>query len=235
MITKDILHQFIEGKALEDSLLALSEHVSGRIAFSTSFGIEDQIITDAIFTLNIRNIEVFTLDTGRLFPETYDLWQKTEQHYGIKIKALYPEAEPLEKFVGLHGINAFYDSVELRKKCCYLRKVAPLKRALEGVDLWVTGIRAEHSADRGNLSKIQWDPSYNLHKFNPLLNWTSEEVKKYAVKFNVPYSPLHDKGFVSIGCAPCTRAITESEDFRAGRWWWEQETKKECGLHFSNN
>ncbi|MEO4006137.1 phosphoadenylyl-sulfate reductase [Flavobacterium sp. CAU 1735] len=220
-----------QGKNLRESLAFLSENTTGKIVFSTSFGIEDQLITDAIFAQNLDNVEVFTLDTGRLFPETYATWDKTLLQYGKKIKTYYPEQNHLEKFVEEQGINAFYGSTELRKQCCHIRKVEPLQRALSGATVWITGLRAEHSANRNNLEIVQWDAQYQLYKYNPLLHWTTQEVKNYAEKNGIPYNILHDKGFVSIGCAPCTRAIKEGDDFRAGRWWWEETSKKECGLH----
>jgi phosphoadenosine phosphosulfate reductase len=213
------------------NLKFLSEKTEGKIVFSTSFGIEDQVITDAIFSQKLTNIEVFTLDTGRLFQETYATWDKTQLQYNQKIKTYYPEHNELENFIDKNGINPFYESVELRKQCCHIRKVVPLKRALKDVKIWITGIRAEHSPNRNELEIIQWDEQNQLYKYNPLLYWTSEEVKEYVVKKGIPYNVLHDKGFVSIGCAPCTRALKEGEDFRAGRWWWEDAAKKECGLH----
>jgi phosphoadenosine phosphosulfate reductase len=213
------------------NLKFLSEKTEGKIVFSTSFGIEDQVITDAIFSQKLTNIEVFTLDTGRLFQETYATWDKTQLQYNQKIKTYYPEHNELENFIDKNGINPFYESVELRKQCCHIRKVVPLKRALKDVKIWITGIRAEHSPNRNELEIIQWDEQNQLYKYNPLLHWTSDEVKEYVLKKGIPYNVLHDKGFVSIGCAPCTRALKEGEDFRAGRWWWEDATKKECGLH----
>lgn len=216
---------------IAENLKLLSETATGNIVFSTSFGIEDLLISDAIFSQKLHNIEVFTLDTGRLFQETYATWHKTELHYHQKIKTFYPENESLENFVNESGINPFYESQELRKQCCHIRKVEPLKRALKSVKVWITGLRAEHSPNRNTLEVVQWDENYQLYKYNPLLHWTSEEVKAAVTEKGIPYNPLHDKGFISIGCAPCTRAIKEGEDFRAGRWWWEDASKKECGLH----
>jgi phosphoadenosine phosphosulfate reductase len=230
MNTKN-LEQLINGKSLEESLVRLANYSEGKIVFSTSFGIEDQVITHAIATQALKNIEIFTLDTGRLFNETYSVWSRTNENYGIKIKSYYPENQILEQFIDENGINAFYRSVELRKQCCFIRKVEPLQRALAGAKIWITGLRAEQSANRSNLALVEWDENYQLFKFNLLLHWTAEEVKNYVKKNNIPYNTLHDKGFVSIGCQPCTRAIREGEDFRAGRWWWEDNSKKECGLH----
>ena len=227
----DIIKHLSALSSLDESLIFLSENVSGKIVFSTSFGIEDQVITNAIFKNQLNNIEVFTLDTGRLFSETYDVWYKTEARYDKKIKTYYPDALLLENYINENGINAFYDSAELRKQCCNVRKVVPLQRALHGADVWITGLRAEHSPNRTSLDIVQWDESNRLYKFNPLLHWTSEQVRAEVEAKRIPYNLLHDKGFVSIGCQPCTRAISEGEDFRAGRWWWETESKKECGLH----
>ncbi len=211
-------------------LQKLSKDYAGRIVFSSSFSFEDQVITHLITDQHLP-IEIFTLDTGRLFAETYSVWSSTLDRYKISIKAYYPNATILESFVEKKGPNAFYESVENRKGCCFIRKVEPLKRALSGNAIWITGLRAEHSADRGDLQSIEWDESNQIIKYHPLLHWTTNQVTDFITTNNIPYNPLHDKGFVSIGCAPCTRAIKEGEDFRAGRWWWEDANKKECGLH----
>lgn len=198
--------------------------------FSTSFSFEDQAITHAIYS-NALPIRVFTLDTGRLFAETYSVWSSTNATYQTQIQAYYPNADLLQAFVAEKGPNSFYESVDNRKSCCHIRKVEPLQRALAGQQLWVTGLRAEHSAARQQLTQLEWDATHQVLKYHPLLHWTTEEVKAYIQQNKIPYNPLHDKGFVSIGCAPCTRAIKPGEDFRAGRWWWEDADKKECGLH----
>ncbi len=211
-------------------LQKLSKDYAGRIVFSSSFSFEDQVITHLITDLHLP-IQIFTLDTGRLFAETYSVWSSTLDRYKISIKAYYPNATILESFVEKKGPNAFYESVENRKGCCFIRKVEPLKRALSGNAIWITGLRAEHSADRGDLQSIEWDESNQIIKYHPLLHWTTNQVTDFITTNNIPYNPLHDKGFVSIGCAPCTRAIKAGEDFRAGRWWWEDANKKECGLH----
>lgn len=216
---------------ISDSILEISKNFPESIVFSTSFGIEDQVISHAIFSQNITNIAVFTLDTGRLFPETYAVWDKTLLQYKATIKAYYPNNEKVEDYVNEKGINAFYNSVELRKECCFIRKVEPLNRALQGAKIWITGLRAEQSENRNSIQKIEWDEQRQLYKYNPLLNWTTDDVVNYLKKHGVPYNTLHDSNFVSIGCAPCTRALREGEDFRAGRWWWEDQSKKECGLH----
>jgi phosphoadenosine phosphosulfate reductase len=216
---------------IDDVFVYLDQQVNEKIVFSTSFGIEDQVITQKIAQLNCQNIEFFTLDTGRMFAETYALWEKTQNHYKVKIKGFNPDQKAVEEFVEINGINAFYDSPELRKSCCGIRKVQGLKRALTDAKIWITGLRAEQSENRQNTNVFEWDDNFKLYKFNPLIKWSFEEVKDYVRKQYIPYNPLHDKGFVSIGCAPCTRAIKEGEDFRAGRWWWEDRSKKECGLH----
>lgn len=228
------LSSLIENKNEVESLRLLAELFPNQIAFSTSLGYEDQVITDFIFA-NSLPVRVFTLDTGRMFAETYQVLQKTNSKYDTKIEVLFPKTEPIEALLNQKGPFSFYDSVENRKECCFIRKVEPLNRALEGVKIWVTGIRAEQSPNRQTMTQIEWDESHQLFKFHPLMNWSFEEVKQYIKTHNVPYNPLHDKGFVSIGCAPCTRAVREGEDFRAGRWWWEDQSKKECGLHSSQN
>jgi len=214
----------------EEMLALLSEQFPGKVTFSTSFSFEDQVVTHQIVSQELP-INIFTLDTGRLFPETYSVWNRTIERYHATITAFYPNAKELQEFVSAKGPNAFYESVENRKGCCFIRKVEPLKRALAGNEIWVTGLRAEHSPDRHDLQAIEWDESNQVIKYHPLLHWTTEEVKQYINQHNIPYNPLHDRGFVSIGCAPCTRAIKPGEDFRAGRWWWEDTSKKECGLH----
>lgn len=222
----------LQGKELlEQDLLRLSRSVQGKIVFSTSFGIEDQVISHAIFSQGIKNIEVFTIDTGRLFPETYATWDKTLLQYGVSIKSYSPNAFDLEDFVASNGINPFYTSQELRHQCCHIRKVVPLQRALKDAVVWITGLRAQQSDNRNNATAVEWDTRNKLYKYSPLLHWSTDEVMLYIKKHGIPYNPLYDKGFVSIGCAPCTRAIQPGEDFRAGRWWWEDNTKKECGLH----
>lgn len=220
-----------ENKTLEEKLKQISNLIPGKIVFSTSFGMEDQVVSHAIFSQNIENVEVFTLDTGRLFPETYSVWDKTQLQYNAKIKAFYPNSESIERYINENGINAFYNSVDLRKTCCFIRKVEPLNRALENATIWITGLRSEQSNNRNGLNEIEWDEEKQLFKFNPLLNWSTNKVMEYLKQNAVPYNLLHDEGFISIGCAPCTRAIKPGEDFRAGRWWWEEQSKKECGLH----
>lgn len=216
-----------------EALSLLADIFPGKIIFSTSFGWEDQVITHMIFANNLP-IKVFTLETGRLFPETYYVWNRTIEIYGQPIHAYYPKGELLEQMVSTKGPNSFYESVENRKECCGIRKIEPLKRALAGNDCWITGIRAEQSETRQFMDNVEWDEQNNLAKFHPIYNWTLNEVKDYIKLYNIPYNTLHDRGFPSIGCAPCTRAVQPGEDFRAGRWWWEDQSKKECGLHETN-
>lgn len=223
------LEQFLKDHSIEEGLKKMAGLYPGNVRFSSSLGQEDQVLTD-IIARNGIDISIFTLDTGRLFNETYELIEKTEARYKKKIQIYFPDATAVEEMVNKHGINLFYNSVEERKLCCHIRKVVPLNRALTGASVWVTGIRASQTETRHELPLIEWLPEKQLYKYNPLLHWSYEEVLDYIKVHSVPYNPLHDKGFVSIGCAPCTRAIEPGEDPRAGRWWWET-SKKECGLH----
>lgn len=224
------IQEHIKDKSPEEALTILAQKFSGKVVFSTSLGYEDQVISHFIFS-NQLPIEVFTLDTGRLFNETYSVLNSTLDRYKTPIKVYYPQTEAIEKLVSEKGPISFYESINNRKECCYIRKVEPLQRALKGKQIWITGIRAEQSNNRGEMENFEWDEANQIYKYHPILNWTLEEVKSYIFKHNIPYNSLHDKGYVSIGCAPCTRAIKEGEDFRAGRWWWEDNAKKECGLH----
>jgi phosphoadenosine phosphosulfate reductase len=224
------IQELIKDRSPEESLTLLAKEFSGKVVFSTSLGYEDQVITHFIFSNNLP-IEIFTLDTGRLFNETYSVLTSTLERYKKPIKVMYPQTNELEKLVTTKGPNSFYESLDNRKECCYIRKVEPLKRALKGNEIWITGIRADQSGNRQDMPALEWDESNQIIKFHPILNWSLIEVKNYIKKNYIPYNTLHDKGFVSIGCAPCTRAIKDGEDFRAGRWWWEQNDKKECGLH----
>jgi phosphoadenosine phosphosulfate reductase len=225
----EITHQ-TDRLNIRTALSVLANEYPGRVTFSSSFSFEDQVITHEILK-HALPISIFTLDTGRLFAETYSVWNSTNEKYGARIKAYYPNHDALQDFVAQKGPNSFYESVDNRKGCCFIRKVEPLKRALAGHSVWITGLRAEHSANRHNLPQVEWDEANQVIKYHPILHWTTEEVKQYIKDHQVPFNPLHDKGFVSIGCAPCTRAIKPGEDFRAGRWWWEDADKKECGLH----
>ena len=209
---------------------AVAREIPGRIVFTTSFGLEDQAIAHTIFT-NDLPIDVITLDTGRLFPQTYELWSSTQVRYGRRIRALYPERRSVEAFVAQHGIDGFRSSIAARQACCGVRKVEPLGRALDGASGWITGVRAEQSSERAATPYAALDSVRGLVKVNPLLDWTRERVVAFVREHGVPVNPLHDQGFLSIGCAPCTRAVKPGEPERAGRWWWEQDDKKECGLH----
>ncbi len=226
----DGIQHDLESMGAEQTLQFLAEKFPGKVIFSTSFGWEDQVLTHIMFAQNLP-VKVFTLETGRLFPETYYVWNRTLEKYGRHIEAFYPDTERVQEMVSKKGPSSFYESVENRKECCAIRKIEPLRRALAGNEIWITGIRAEQSADRENMHSVEWDEQNQLIKVHPIFDWSLEKVKEYIKEHNIPYNPLHDKGFPSIGCAPCTRAVKPGEDFRAGRWWWEDQDKKECGLH----
>jgi phosphoadenosine phosphosulfate reductase len=226
---KNLWNQKIKGKSLKESLEWVVFQNFKNPCFSTSFGQEDQVITDVIFNHNLP-ITLFTLDTGRLFEETYDVFSSTMGRYKKPIHSFFPKTDMVEQLVIEKGPNSFYKSLENRKECCRIRKIEPLKRALESCDLWITGLRGDQSTNRSSLSFFEYDSHFNVIKFNPLIEWSLEEVNAYLEKHHVPQNKLHKKGFVSIGCAPCTRAIEPGEDIRAGRWWWET-SNKECGLH----
>jgi phosphoadenosine phosphosulfate reductase len=219
----------VENLSVEEGIKFLTDKFPAQVVFSTSLGQEDQVI-NAFIGKNNLSVKIFTLDTGRLYNESYDLLEKTTLRYKTPIEVFFPDATDVQEYVNNKGINAFYESVENRKECCFIRKVKPLNRALQGAKVWITGLRAEQSENRKDMPMVEWDEQRQLYKYNPLLHWTFDEMTDYIKTNNVPYNPLHDKGFVSIGCAPCTRAIEPGEDVRAGRWWWEL-SKKECGLH----
>lgn len=229
MNVKKIKEIIGEKKGVE-LLQTIASLFPNEVVFSTSFGIEDQVITEWIGKNSI-NIEIFTLDTGRLFKETYSLWSRTLERYQLHIKTYTADTTLLEDFISRKGPNSFYESVENRKECCRIRKIEPLQRAIKGKKIWVTGIRSDQSINRHDMDFIEYDKANQIIKIHPLFDWTFEEVKKYCKEQYIPYNVLHDKGFPSIGCQPCTRAVQEGEDFRAGRWWWEDQSKKECGLH----
>lgn len=201
-----------------------------KAALSSSFGVEDQIITHMILSLE-KNANIFTLDTGRLHPETYSVMDATNLKYGVKVNVLFPKTEEVQKLYKDQGINGFYESLQNRKTCCYVRKIEPLKRALGELDVWITGLRASQSVTREDLNVIEYDDANGVIKVNPLLNWSEDDVWEFVKQNKVPYNKLHDEGFPSIGCAPCTRAVQDGEDVRSGRWWWENPEHKECGLH----
>ena len=204
------------------------------IALANSLGAEDMVLTDMIVR-NELDIEVFSLDTGRLPAETYELMAEVQERYGLKLKVYYPNHESVELFVRNHGINAFYESVELRKACCHARKVEPLARALAGKRAWITGLRAQQSATRAALAVRDFDATHGIEKLSPLADWSEKEVWAYIRLHEVPYNRLHDRFYPSIGCAPCTRPVALGEDIRAGRWWWEDPESKECGLHIKRS
>ncbi|MDN5422358.1 MAG: phosphoadenylyl-sulfate reductase [Chryseobacterium sp.] len=224
----ELFEKASEGAFNDGFLEILASRFPGEVIFSTSFSYEDQVVTHLIKNLNI---DIFTLDTGRLFEQTYETWTSSRAFFKKNIKAYYPDPESLQQFVSENGPDSFYQSVEQRKACCNIRKVIPLKKALNGYKVWITGLRSEHSAGRKEMPQLEWDPDHQIIKFHPILHWTTEQVADYVKTNHLPYNHLHKKGFVSIGCEPCTRAIKEGEDFRAGRWWWEDADKKECGLH----
>jgi phosphoadenosine phosphosulfate reductase len=203
------------------------------VIFANSFGAEDMVLTDLIGK-NFPNISMFTLDTGRLPEETHSLMKEVEDRYNIETKIYFPEPVAVEKYIAENGLNGFYDSIALRKACCFMRKVEPLKRALKDNRAWITGLRRDQALTRRDLEESEFDADNGLQKISPLLNWSLSDVWAYIKDFNAPYNVLHDQGYSSIGCAPCTRAITPGEDVRAGRWWWEDPETKECGLHLKD-
>lgn len=200
------------------------------VALSSSLAVEDQVLTDLLLKTD-KNAKIFTLDTGRLHPETYDVMDATNLKYGIKIDVFFPQNDKVQELYQTQGINGHYESIEKRKNCCNIRKIEPLTRALKDVQVWITGLRASQSVTRVDMPLVEWDENFKVIKVNPIINWSEEDLWTYIKTNKVPYNKLHDKGFPSIGCAPCTRAIKEGEDIRAGRWWWENPEHKECGLH----
>jgi phosphoadenosine phosphosulfate reductase len=217
---------------IDQVLAVLQQAVSdfSPVCFANSLGAEDMVLTD-IISRNSLKIEMFSLDTGRLPQETYDLMQKVSERYDIPLKVYFPDSAAVENFVAQNGVNGFYGSVEARQSCCFVRKVEPLRRALRGKKAWVTGLRRDQAVTRGTLEVSAYDAGLGLQKFNPLLDWTNKEVWAYIRQYDVPYNKLHDQFYPSLGCAPCTRSISPGEDIRAGRWWWENPENKECGLH----
>ena len=219
------------GKCKPEEVLGFFlKEFKGKIALSSSLGAEDQALTQMVCNID-ASARIFTLDTGRLFPETYNLIAKTNEKYGISIEVFFPDFKKVQEMIKQKGINLFYDSIENRKECCHERKMEPLKRAFEGLQVWICGLRKDQSITRFYSKMIEWDEANNMLKINPLINWTEKQVWDYIKQNEIPYNVLHDKGFPSIGCQPCTRAIEKNEDIRAGRWWWEQPEHKECGLH----
>lgn len=227
---KTINEKTLKALSAEEIIQWAATKYGNGIVLASSMGLEDQVLTDMIFRGGFH-IDIITLDTGRLFNETYELIARTEKRYGIKIDIFSPDAGALEKMVNAEGVNLFYRSTELRKQCCHVRKIEPLKRALKPYSAWICGLRREQSVTRGDILINAWDEAHQMVKINPLADWSEQEVWDYIRKHDVPYNPLHERGFLSIGCACCTRAVKPGEDIRAGRWWWEQPEQKECGLH----
>ena len=217
----------------EELLKHLIEQFGDNIALATSFGAEDQVLTDMVCKIS-KSPMIFTLDTGRLPEETYEVMEATRKKYGVKIEILFPEHKKVEEMVNENGPNLFYGSIEARKLCCRIRKIEPLKRKLSESQAWICGLRTEQSVTRTGLNKIEWDDAFGLIKVCPLADWSAERVWEYIRKYDVPYNKLHDEGYPSIGCEPCTRAVKPGENIRAGRWWWEEPEHKECGLHLSD-
>nr|WP_093364061.1 phosphoadenylyl-sulfate reductase [Sphingobacterium wenxiniae] len=232
MTTIHKIQKEVEGLDAIDVIRYIEQQFGEQAVFSTSFGIEDQVLTHFIAESGSQ-AKIFTLETGRLFPETYYVWNRTLEKYKLSIKAYYPDTVAVEKMVTEKGPSSFYESVENRKECCYIRKIEPLHRAIQGFKVWITGIRAEQSANREDMHMVEWDEVNQIIKIHPIFHWSLTEVDNFLRKNFVPYNPLHDKGFPSIGCQPCTRAVQAGDDFRAGRWWWEDKSKKECGLHIT--
>lgn len=224
----------IGGETIADRLRTAVQAIDGRIVLTTGFGMEGQLIAHHVFTQRLP-IEVVTLDTGRLFPETYKVWQKTEERYGVRIRSIHPEAAAVAAVVADQGINGFYYSKEAREGCCNVRKVHPLSRALENASGWIVGLRANQSRERSSVRLAGWDPQHRLVKVSPLFDWKRDEIAAECARLGVPVNELHSQGYPSIGCAPCTRAVRAGEDERSGRWWWEAGETKECGLHVAAN
>ena len=224
------LNDSFKNKSAQEVLEYFLKEYGSDAALSSSLGAEDQVITDMMLKLK-KDANIFTLDTGRLHPETYDVMDATNLKYGIKLHVFFPKNDEVEKLYEKQGINGFYESIENRKACCFIRKIEPLQRALKPLKVWITGLRASQSVTREELPVIEFDEANDVIKVNPLVNWSEEDVWEYVKENRVPYNKLHDKGFPSIGCAPCTRAVKEGEDVRSGRWWWENPEHKECGLH----
>lgn len=227
------LNQATAGFSAEEVIAYFIDRYAGKIGLASSLSIEDQALTDMVRKAdpNGERCRIFTLDTGRLFPETYSLIERTNMHYGIPMQVMFPNFVEVEKMVAQDGVNLFYQSIEKRRHCCHIRKIEPLKRAFEGLDVWICGLRRAQSVTRAAMQVVEWDQSNGMIKINPLIEWSEQQTWDYIKKHGIPYNTLHDKGFTSIGCQPCTRAVKEGEDIRAGRWWWENPEQKECGLH----
>ena len=223
------LNRDLENKSTQEVIAFFLKNFKS-VALSSSLAAEDQVLTDVILKQD-KNANIFTLDTGRLHPETYDVMDATNLKYGVKINVFFPDSQKVQELYQTQGVNGHYESIDKRKNCCGIRKIEPLKRALNGLDVWITGLRAAQSVTRVDMPLVEWDESFGVIKVNPLINYSEDDVWNYIKENKVPYNKLHDQGFPSIGCAPCTRAVKEGEDIRAGRWWWENPEHKECGLH----
>lgn len=224
------LSEELKDKTAQEIINFFINDYEGKVGLATSLGVEDQVLTHMIASID-KSTKIFTLDTGRVFPESYKVLDETNKKYGISVEVYFPKSDKVEEMVNTKGINLFYDSIENRKQCCNVRKIEPLKRALSEIDIWVTGLRKDQSVTRFFTPLVEWDEANKVIKVNPLLNWSEKQTWSFVKENDVPYNQLHDKGFPSIGCQPCTRAIEEGEDVRAGRWWWELPEHKECGLH----
>lgn len=226
----ELLNKEFEEASIDTVLRYFLKTYKGKIAQASSFGAEDQVLSDLILR-NDPEVKIFTLDTGRLPEETYTVMDQTNRKYGIKIDVYFPELLDVEVLYKTQGINGFRESINNRKWCCHVRKIAPLKRALENLDVWITGLRRSQSPTRESMRLVEWDEANGRIKLNPLIEWSEEKIWNYIKSYKIPYNALHDQGYRSIGCSPCTRAVEEGEDSRAGRWWWETPEHKECGLH----
>jgi len=224
------LNRELTGKSAQEIISFFIDKMGDKITFGTSLGAEDQVITNMLYTHGAE-FKIFTLDTARIFPEVYELIDRTNKAYKISIDIFFPEYSEVENMVAEHGINLFLDSVDNRHLCCQIRKLNPLKRALVGREAWFTGLRRSQSVTRVDMQIVEWDENSGMLKVNPLIDWTEENVWNYIEENKIPFNPMHKKGYPSIGCQPCTRAIMDGEDVRAGRWWWENPDSRECGLH----
>lgn len=224
------LNEDLQGKSTQEVVAFFLENYKDGVSLSSSLAVEDQTITDIMLKIN-KEAKIFTLDTGRLHPETYDVMDATNLKYNIKIDVYFPNAQDVQELYKSQGVNGHYESIEKRKTCCSIRKIKPLKRALKDVTIWFTGLRASQSVTRTTMPLVEYDSNFDVIKVNPIINWSEDDVWTYIKENKVPYNKLHDQGFPSIGCAPCTRAVRDGEDIRAGRWWWENPEHKECGLH----
>jgi phosphoadenosine phosphosulfate reductase len=228
------LNEEFKKSSTQEVLEYLLRETKKKVSLSSSFGAEDQVLTDMMLRIDSR-ASIFTLDTGRLPDETYTVMHETNLKYQVKIKAYFPKATDIEDLYKKQGVNGFYDSIDNRKACCAARKIAPLKRALKGLDFWITGLRSAQSVTREEMELFEFDETNNVIKVSPLKDWSEEDVWAYIESYRVPYNKLHKLGYPSIGCKPCTRPVKEGEDIRSGRWWWENPEHKECGLHFNKS